>query len=202
MQIERGATGTKCQMSGMHFQTPCGLEIIIAVIIQHLNNAFSCAEHWDAHLPRDLMLVFVCRHKHECVSQRYRASRARRGKVMERECDVCISTEMHSRKSLLHLAPNSPFLSLSVLSLAPLSSKEIGLEVEQISVIFISQLGEGWLRRGAFPLFMVSSPLFFCCFPTTICASFLCTLYILRPALWFNMHDKFYSCVPTHYPLD
>lgn len=33
------------------------------------------------------------------------------------------------------------------------------------------------------------------------CASFY-ALYILRPALWFNMHDKFNSYVHTHYLLD
>lgn len=56
----------------------------------------------------------------------------------------------------------SPFSLL--LSLAPLSIKEIGLKVEQISVIFISQLGEGWLRPGLFfplrllPVFFVFPP--------------------------------------------
>lgn len=56
----------------------------------------------------------------------------------------------------------SPFSLL--LSLAPLSIKEIGLKVEQISVIFISQLGECWLRPGLFfplrllPVFFVFPP--------------------------------------------
>lgn len=70
--------------------------------------------------------------------------------------------------------------------------------MEQISVIFISQLGEGWLRPGLSSLYGFSPPSF--CFPTMPCASFYA--HILRPALWFNMHDKFNSCVHTHYLLD
>lgn len=54
------------------FSAPCGMEMIIMVIIQCLKQSVFCAQHWEAHLPRDLMLVFVCHHKHECVSQGYR----------------------------------------------------------------------------------------------------------------------------------
>lgn len=61
----------------------------------------------------------------------------------------------------------SPFSLL--LSLVPLSIKEIGLKVEQISVIFISQLGEGWLGPGH-SSFYGFFPSF--CFPTTFRASF------------------------------
>lgn len=71
--------------------------------------------------------------------------------------------------------------------------------MEQISLIFISQLGECWLRPRLPSLYVFFLTSLFSCHVLCIV---LCTLYIPRPALWFNMHDKFYSCVHTHYPWD
>lgn len=54
------------------FSDPCGMEMIIMVIIQHLNNPFSVRNTGKHICPGMLLLVFVCYHKQECVSQRYR----------------------------------------------------------------------------------------------------------------------------------
>lgn len=65
-----------------------------------------------------------------------------------------------------------------------------------------SFLSPSWGMVGQGPGFFFSLSLWFLSlllFSYHVLGITLCTLYFLRPALWFNMHDKFYSCV--HIPI-
>lgn len=157
-----------------------------------------CAEHWEAHLPRDLMLVFVCHHKHECVSQGYRRRNGRRGGVKAMKIVQCLQFSCDKLALPCFPIPLS-FLSAFSYPWFLLALKRLGWKWSR----YQSSLSPSWGRAGScpgFPLFMVSSPLF--CFPTTFCASFYALCIFWGQLLWFNMHDKFYSYVHTHYPLD
>ena len=186
------------QMSDVRyaFSDPCGMEMIIMVIIQHLNNRFFYAEHWEAHLPRDLMLVFACLSATTNISVLVRDleenKKMRQGKMMKRVRFLHFNWDKlgSGRKS----SCSFPHCFLAPI-LGSFQHKDIGLEIEQISVIFISQLGENWLGPGLSSLYG---------FPSLLLFSYhvLCILLgTIWPVLCFNMHDKFYSCVHTHYPL-
>lgn len=47
------------------FSEPCGMEMIIIVIIQYLNALLPVQTVlWESHAPRDPVLVFVCHRNH------------------------------------------------------------------------------------------------------------------------------------------
>lgn len=158
------------------FSDPCGMEMIIMVIIQHLNNPFSvrntgkhiCPGTWCWCLSATTNMSVLVR---DIGGDR----EARRGKVMKRVRRLQSNWDKNLVEGEGVAAPRCPipwFLSLSCCYPWLLFSiKELWLEMEeQVSVIFISQQGEDWLGPG-FPLLLCFIPPLFC-FPTTSCASF------------------------------
>lgn len=143
-----------------------------------------CAQHWEAHLSWEL--VFVCRHAWAQGTRRHRGTRRRkRVQGLQLSWDKagggrtgCCTFCFQPRLVLLH---------------------RLGLEVEHVSVIFIFQLGESWLGPRPSSLYGFFSSF---CFPHHVLCILLCALFIPKPGLWFNIHDKFYSYVHIHYPLD
>lgn len=154
------------------FSDPCGMEMIIMVIIQHLNNPFSvrntgkhiCPGTWCWCLSATTNMSVLVR---DIGGDR----EARLGKGMKRVQCLQFNWDKLSqgRKSCFTLYPIPSSFSyylctFPLLSLAPINIEEIGLEVEQISVMFTPQLGEGMdSLYGFFPSF---------CFSTTFFASF------------------------------
>lgn len=160
-----------------------------------------CVKHWEAHLPRDLMPVFVCHHKQWRVSRgcgRRRGGEAGWGKeevpCLQFSCGKLgggIRVAVHCSQFPLLTLCSYPWFLLALKRLAWKWSR------------YQSSLSPRWGRAGSGPgflLFMAFSLSFL--FSHNALCLFLCTLYIPRPALWFNMHDKFYSYVHTHYLLD
>lgn len=93
------------QMSDVRyaFSDPGGMEMIIMVIIQHLNNAFSVQNTGKPFCPGTWCWCLFVTTNIECVSRGYRRRRGtRRGKVMKK-CTVCSSTVVNLVEAL-----NSP----------------------------------------------------------------------------------------------
>lgn len=151
------------------FSDPCGMAMIIMVIIQHLNSSLSLRASLQSTsaLGPGVDVYFATTYFSTLVRD-IGGDRESNAEVpgLQFNCGK-FGGGGKSCCTLYTLSIPSPFSLL--LSLAPLSIKEIGLKVEQISVIFISQLGEGWLRPGLSSLYGFS-PSF--CFPTVLCASF------------------------------
>lgn len=148
------------------------------------------------------MLVFVCHHKHPCVSQGYgrrRGSEAGWGKEEEVPClQFCCGKLGGGIRVAVHCS-QFPLLTLCSYPWFLLALKRLAWKWSR----YQSSLSPRWGRAGSglgFLLFMAFSLSFL--FSHNALCLFLCTLYIPRPALWFNMHDKFYSYVHTHYLLD
>lgn len=149
--------------------------------------ASSCAELWEARVPRDLMLVSVCRHNH-----------------VNGDIETALPDGEKSVKKLLFVqlgcgnaGGGEELLSIAfysrLLSLAPRSIKEIGLNWSR----YQSSRSPCWGKAGSGRGFLLSMPPFH---PFVFRVGASVTSYALslpRLAVRFHMRDGFHSSV--HY---